>query len=93
MDHENRTWLKRVHSENEQLKRTGEAYAAVHQALGVLIARCQIPPEQGYILLNEMARHLEEELPVLAAEITQWGLGQPLRPAVEKELGKLTARG
>ncbi|MFD6294705.1 ANTAR domain-containing protein [Streptomyces sp. NPDC060235] len=92
MDHENHDWLKRVHSENEQLKRAGDSHAAVHQALGVLIARCQTPPDQGYEFLGTMARHLEEDLPVLTAEIIQWGFGQPLRPAVEKELGKLAAR-
>ncbi|MFD9497374.1 ANTAR domain-containing protein [Streptomyces sp. NPDC060005] len=92
MDHENRDWLKRVHSENEQLKCTGDSHAAVHQALGVLIARCHTPPDQGYEILGTMARHLEEDLPALAAEIIQWGLGQPLRPVVERELRTLAAR-
>ncbi|MET8038351.1 ANTAR domain-containing protein [Streptomyces sp. NPDC005345] len=89
MNHEDHTWLEQVHSENDQLKHAARARAAVDQALGVLTARFHLPPDRGLDVLRALSQHLDEQLPDVATDIMQWGLGQPLRPAVEEELDNL----
>ncbi|MFD9403465.1 ANTAR domain-containing protein [Streptomyces sp. NPDC060011] len=65
------------------------ARAAVDQALGILTARFHLPPDRGLDVLRTVSRYLDEQLPDVAADIVQWGLGHPLRPSVEEELRKL----
>ncbi|MGW6257047.1 ANTAR domain-containing protein [Streptomyces sp. NPDC055085] len=89
MDHQHQTWLERTHTEHDQLKHAAHARAAVDQALGILTARYHLPPDRGLDVLRSVSQSLDEQLPDVAAEIVQWGLGHPLRPSIAEELNKL----
>ncbi|MGW6257026.1 ANTAR domain-containing protein [Streptomyces sp. NPDC055085] len=58
-------------------------------ALGILTARFHLRPDRGLDILRTLSQNLDGQLPDVAAEVIQWGLGHPPRSSVDEELSKL----
>ncbi|MFG2607640.1 ANTAR domain-containing protein [Streptomyces sp. NPDC048514] len=78
--------VERLRAENAQLRQAISSHATVDRAIGVLVARAGISPDDGFGILREVSQHLNIRLSVLAAEIVRHARGAGLPPRLLGEL-------
>jgi len=61
--------IERLREENAQLRQAVDSLAVIDQAIGVLIAVWQLPPEDGWEVLREVSQHLNVKLYAIADEV------------------------
>lgn len=81
-----------LHEEIEQLKRAVASHAAIDQAIGVLVAVGQIPPEEAWRALRDVSQHTNTKLRTVAEHVLGFAQGNAVPEPEMQELQRAFRR-
>ncbi|GGV37509.1 ANTAR domain-containing protein [Streptomyces spectabilis] len=78
--------VRALREEVEQLRHALHSHATVDQAIGVVIARGGLSPQEAWDVLREVSMRTNTKLRVVAEQLVEWVHTAELPPALRGEL-------
>lgn len=75
-----------LQAEVEQLKEAVASHAVVDQAIGMMVALGRVTPDEGWVVLKDVAQRTDIKLRNIAELILIWGRNGELPPEIRAEL-------
>ncbi|AZM47842.1 antitermination regulator [Streptomyces sp. WAC 06738] len=84
--------VERLEAAYVDLEQATASHAVIDQAMGVVVAFGQIPPEEAWRVLRDVSQHTNTKLRVVAEDVLKFAQGTPLTKGERAELQRAVIR-